>query len=257
LILGQERSFPYPPPKRGGVSANDPKELDLIVAMGNDAAVVQTATDFIEKTAPYRYSYNFTWLGRPIIQYPQDVVAMQEIVYKTRPTLVVETGIAHGGSLILSASILELIGEGRVLGIDIDIREHNRLEIEKHAMSKRISTIQGSSVDPEIVAKVKQMAQGEPRVMVVLDSNHTHEHVLAELHAYAGLVTPGCYLIVCDTIVADMPAHFFPDRPWGKTNNPTTALQAFMAEGGGFELDPEYANKLLISSSARGYLRRV
>jgi cephalosporin hydroxylase len=209
-------------------------------------------------TSGFKYTYNFTWLGRPVIQFPQDLVALQEIIWRVRPDLIIETGIAHGGSLIFSASMLELLGgDGQVLGIDIDIREHNRVEIEKHPLSRRITMLQGSAVDEKIAEAVRLFARDRERVLVILDSNHTHEHVLRELELYAPLVTEGSYLIVMDTIIEDMPEDFFPDRPWSRGNNPKTAVWKFLEGTDRFVIDKEVENRLLITVAPDGYLRCV
>lgn len=238
------------------MSSRSPLDSARIEAMAIDPSVQKLSKDLFLKSAEYRYSYNFTWLGRPIIQYPTDMVAIQEILWRVRPELVIETGIAHGGSLILSSSILELIGgNGRVLGIDIDIRDHNRIEIEKHPLSRRIDMIQGSSIAPETVAQVRKVAEGKGPVVVILDSNHTHDHVLSELEAYAPLVTEGSYLIVLDTVVDDLPKALFMDRPWGPTDNPKTAVREFLKHTDRFELDLEIERKLLLTAAPSGYLR--
>lgn len=203
-----------------------------------------------------KYSYNFTWMGRPIIQYPQDMIAMQELIWRIQPDLIIETGIAHGGSLIYYASLLELIGKGEVLGIDIDIRAHNRAEIETHPMFKRITMLQGSAIDEELVEEVRKLAADKQTVLVCLDSNHTHDHVLRELELYSPFVTVGSYLVVFDTIVEDMPARMY-DRPWDKGNNPKTAVWAFLKQTNDFEIDRAIDNKLLISVAPEGYLKRV
>lgn len=206
----------------------------------------------------HKYTYNFSWMGRPIIQTPQDMVAMQEIIWRVKPDLIIETGIAHGGSLIYYASLLEMIGgDGYVLGIDVDIREHNRAEIEKHPMNKRIKMIQGSSVDASTSDVVKQHAKGKRSVLVVLDSNHTHEHVLKELELYAPLVTKDNYVVVFDTLLEDMPDDLLKDRPWGKGNNPKTAVWEWMKTNAGFEIDKSIEHKLLITVAPDGYLKRV
>ncbi|HEY9704829.1 MAG TPA: cephalosporin hydroxylase family protein [Allocoleopsis sp.] len=206
----------------------------------------------------YEYSYHFTWLGLPIIQYPQDMMAMQEIIWQVKPDLIIETGIARGGSLIFYASMLELLGEnGQVLGLDIDIREHNRIAIEKHPMFKRITMIQGSSIAPEIAQKVYDFAEVKQRILVVLDSNHTHDHVLKELQLYSHLVTKGSYLVVFDTVVEDLPEDLFPDRPWGKGNNPKTAVWEFLKTSDRFEIDKDMEAKLLITVAPDGYLKCV
>lgn len=197
-----------------------------------------------------KYSYNFEWLGRPIIQYPQDLIALQEIIWETKPDLIIETGIAHGGSLIFCASMLELIGKGEVLGIDIDIREHNRIEIERHPMVKRITMIEGDSVSGEVMERVRRYARGK-RVMVCLDSLHTHDHVSRELELYSPLVTKGCYLVVFDTCIEDLPEPA--NRPWGKGNNPKTALDEFMRGNDRFAV--ENLDKLMITVAPGGYLK--
>lgn len=234
-----------------------------VAAMGEDKSLLSSSQSWMNAANAMKYSYHFEWMGRPIIQYPQDIVATQEIIWSVKPDLIIETGIAHGGSLIFSASMLELnalaggASDARVLGIDIDIRAHNRAAIEAHPLSRRIDMIQGSSVAPDIVAKVRSAAAGRKAVMVLLDSNHTHEHVMAELNAYAGLVTTGSYCVVFDTVIEDLPADSFPDRPWGKGNNAKTAVHAFLAENKNFEIDKSIQNKLLITVAPDGYLKRV
>jgi cephalosporin hydroxylase len=222
-----------------------------------DRRLVQAASAFMCESIRTKYSYNFSWMGRPIIQYPQDMMAMQEILWEVQPDLVIETGIAHGGSLIFYASILELIGKGDVLGIDIEIREHNRKAIEEHPMYKRIKMIEGSSVSDKVVAQVKKLAEGKEKIIVCLDSNHTHEHVLKELELYSSFVTKDSYLIAFDTIIEDMPDEFFPGRPWGKGNNPKTALWEFLKTHNEFVVDKDIKHKLLITVAPGGYLKRV
>lgn len=225
---------------------------------GNNEALQQAASAFNVESNKAQYSYNFSWMGRPIIQYPQDMIAMQEIIWQLKPDLIIETGIAHGGSLVYYASLLELIGKGEILGIDIDIREHNRLEIEKHPMFKRIKMLQGSSIDEKLVEQVKEIAKGKQTVLVSLDSNHTHEHVLRELELYAPFVTPGSYIVVFDTIVEDLPQGYFKEqRPWGIGNNPKTAVWEFLKKNEQFAIDTAIDNKLLISVGPEGYLKRI
>lgn len=243
-----------------------------ILSNATDANLRKSASDFTRESIRSQYSYNFLALGRPIIQYPQDMAAIQELIWRVRPDLVIETGIAHGGSLILSASMLALLdycdavdsGEvldpkasrRRVLGIDIDIRAHNRAAIEAHPMAHRIDMIQGSSIAPEIVAEVRERAAGYDRIMVILDSNHTHDHVLAELHAYAPLVSEGSYCVVFDTVIEDLSAGMYPDRPWDVGNNPKTAVREFLSGRDDFEVDEDMEAKLLITVAPGGYLRR-
>jgi cephalosporin hydroxylase len=233
---------------------------------GADAELQAKSLDWLVHSCRHKYSYNFTWLGRPIIQYPQDIIAIQELVWTVKPDLIIETGIAHGGSLILNASLLALLDlcEGRidaprrVLGVDIEIRPHNRTAIEEHPLFARISLIEGSSIDEEVIRQVRQEAAGAKRVLVILDSNHTHEHVLRELELYSSLVSPGSYCVVFDTVVEDMPADFFPDRPWGPGDNPKTAVRAFLATAAGedFVVDRAIQDKLLITVAPDGFLQR-
>lgn len=225
---------------------------------GSNQELQAAADEFNVASNKAQYSYNFSWMGRPIIQYPQDMIAMQEIIWEIKPDLIIETGIAHGGSLIYYASLMELIGHGEILGIDIDIRAHNRAEIEKHPMFKRITMLEGSAVGEEIAAQVRNFAAGKQRVLVCLDSNHTHEHVLQELELYAPLVTPGSYIVVFDTIVENLPEGYFnQQRPWGIGNNPLTAVQEFLRKDNRFEIDTAIDNKLLISVAPQGYLKRI
>ncbi len=230
---------------------------ESIELQGKNSSLQKATTEFLKESIDSRYSYNFTWMGRPIIQYPQDMVIMQELIWDIKPDLIIETGIAHGGSLIFYASILELIGKGEVLGIDIDIRDHNRKEIESHPMSKRIKMIQGSAVDQAIVDQVKQHAKGKQTVMVCLDSNHTHDHVAQELAHYSGLTTVGSYCVVFDTVVEDLPKGKYNDRPWDVGSNPKTAVFEFLKTTSDFVIDKSIDNKILISVAPDGYLKRI
>lgn len=241
----------------------DDEVAGRIAANAANMGMRKDAKALMDASVKAGYSYNFSWMGRPIIQYPQDIVAMQEIIWRVQPDLIIETGIAHGGSLIFSASMLELNAscggpaDAQVVGLDIDIRAHNKQAIEAHPMARRISMIEGSSIDPVIVAEVARLAAGKRCVLVCLDSNHTHSHVLEELHAYAPLVTVGSYCVVFDTVVEDLPAEFFPDRPWGPGDNPKTAVHAYLKIDPRFEIDRAIDSKLLISVAPEGYLRRV
>lgn len=236
---------------------------ERVEANGRNRELLASAAAFLKASTVPKYSYNFSWLGRPIIQYPQDIVALQELIWTVQPDLIVETGIAHGGSLIFSASMLELNAacggpaDARVVGVDIDIRSHNRAAIELHPMSRRITMIQGSSVAPEVVAQVHAHAVGRKRVLVCLDSNHTHAHVLAELNAYARLATVGSWCCVFDTMIEHLPKDLFPDRPWGPGDNPKTAVLEFLKQHAEFEVDATIDDKLLISVAPGGYLKRV
>lgn len=227
-----------------------------ISAQASDQRVQHLAREFFNESAKHKYSYHFSWMGRPIIQLPQDMIAMQELVWRIKPDLIIECGIAHGGSILYYASLLQLLGHGEVLGIDVDIRPHNRQAIEEHPMAPRVTMFEGSSISPEMVAKVSKLAEGK-KVIVVLDSNHTHEHVLAELRAYAPLTSLDSYCVVMDTVVEDMPEDAFPDRPWGVGNNPRTAVWAYLKETEDFVIDAAVHDKLLITVARDGYLRRV
>lgn len=245
--------------------------VERIDAMARNESLRADASQFVRSSIDPQYTYNFSWLSRPIIQFPQDMVAVQELVWRIRPDLIIETGIAHGGSLILSASMLALldvadaieagttidpaISHRKVLGIDIDIRAHNRKAIEEHPMSSRIQMIQGSSIAPEVVAQVREVATGYDRVLVMLDSNHTHDHVLAELEAYAPLTTVGSYCVVFDTVIDDIPETS--DRPWGPGKSPKTAVWEFLKSHNEFEIDDRMQHKLLITVAPDGYLKRV
>lgn len=245
------------------MKASDDKGIGSIKDGRKSDELLAAAQAFTKASIMPKYSYNFSWLGRPIIQYPQDILAMQELIWSIQPDLIIETGIAHGGSLIFSASMLELNAacggprKAEVLGVDIDIRPYNREAIEAHPMSRRISMIQGSSIAPAVIEQVAARAAGRQRVLVCLDSNHSHDHVLAELQAYAPLTSAGSYCVVFDTIIEDLPADMFPDRPWDPGNNPKTAVREYLKAHPEFEIDKQIDHKLLISVAPDGYLKRV
>ena len=234
-----------------------------VAANETNLTLKKDAQNLMNSSIRAGYSYNFSWMGRPVIQYPQDLVAMQEIIWRVQPDLIIETGIAHGGSLIFSAAMLELNAacggpaDAKVLGLDIDIRAHNRQAIEAHPMSRRISMIEGSSTAPEVIEQVRRFASGRKSVLVCLDSNHTHAHVLAELEAYAPLATVGSYCVVFDTIVEDLPKEMYPDRPWGPGDNPKTAVHEYLKSHPEFEIDHAVDHKLMISVAPEGYLKRI
>ncbi|CDN51230.1 cephalosporin hydroxylase family protein [Neorhizobium galegae] len=250
------------------------KEVEArVAAVPGNKELTDSAAQFMRTSIASQYSYNYFWLGRPIIQYPQDMVAMQELIWTVKPDLIIETGIAHGGSLILSASMLALLelseaaekGEvvdpakpkRKVLGIDIDIRPHNKAAIEAHPMASRIEMIQGSSIAPEIMDQVRKVAAGYSRILISLDSNHTHEHVLEELKLYAPLTSVGSYCVVFDTVVEDLPKELAGDRPWGPGDNPKTAVFEYLKTHPEFEIDKSVENKLLITVAPDGFLKRL
>jgi cephalosporin hydroxylase len=245
-----------------------------IARAGQDPDLARMSLDWmLYSGGNYGYSYNFTWLGRPVIQYPQDTVAMQELVWRTRPDVIIETGIAHGGSLILSASLLALLdycdaassgtalqpgaSKRRVIGVDIEIRPHNKAAIERHPLSPLIHMIEASSIEQATIEKVRSLVKEGKRVMACLDSNHTHDHVLAELEAYAPLVTKGCYCVVFDTVIEDMPDGWFKDRPWNKGNNPRSALKEYLLKHPEFAIDSAMHDKLQITVAKEGFLERI
>lgn len=255
--------------KIGGKMNTNPIEqfrkesLERTNSYQSNKSLIQTSRKFHEEINKVSYAYNFFWLGVPIIQIPQDLQALQEIIWKVKPDLIIETGIAWGGSLIFSASMLavleycDLIENGQVLGIDIDIRSHNKEAILAHPLSKKITMFEGSSIDEKMINKVKAFAKNKKRIMLCLDSNHTHDHVLAELNAYAALVTQGSYCMVGDTGIEDLPDGMITDRPWGKGNNPKTAVWEFLKKNKNFIIDKTIESKLLFTGSPDGYLKRV
>ncbi len=239
------------------------KEED-IHAMTQDPDTKRLAKQFQDHVSRYKYGYYFTWMGRPIIQIPQDMISLQEVIMSVRPDLIIETGIAHGGSLIFSASMLELLDtfdgaqniKREVVGIDIDIRTHNRAAIEVHPMHKRITMLEGSSIDAGIAEQVCQIAERHQTVMVLLDSCHTHAHVLEELKLYAPLVSQNSYVVVYDTGI-EFADHTYSDRPWGKGNNPYTAVQAFLKNCDDFIVDDSFEQKSVLTSCPGGWLKRI
>ncbi|MDN5928745.1 MAG: cephalosporin hydroxylase family protein [Hyphomicrobiales bacterium] len=249
------------------------ERTETVDSYARDNEFQSLSQDWLRESMRRRYVYNFDWLGRPIIQYPQDVAALQEIIWSTRPDIIIETGVAHGGSLVLSASILALLDYAdakadettldparpsrRVIGVDIDIRPHNRAALEAHPMAPRIDLIEGSSVDQVVIDRVKASVAETGRVMVCLDSMHTHDHVLGELNAYGELVSPGCYCVVFDSFIEDMPRNFFVDRPWNVGNNPKTAVHSWLVDHPEFEIDKTIDQKLMISAAPDGYLKRI
>lgn len=252
-------------------------EIDERVAAYKDSRPLQDATkNFFNEIGigKANYVYNFHWLGIPIIQIPQDIQALQEIIWETKPDLIIETGVAWGGSLVFSASMLALlesfgqIEKGEVIGIDIEIRPHNRVALQEHPLAKRITLLEGSSIDAAVIQKVRSIAATHKKIMVCLDSNHTHDHVLAELEAYGPLVSPDCYCMVGDTVIEDAPEGMTAHRPWGKGNNPKTAALEFIRRLDAsphfgmdnaplhFTIDQMLEDRILLTGSPSGYLRR-
>lgn len=247
----------------------DRESLQNIGAMAEDTDVKKISQEWINATGQYRYVYNWKWLGLPIIQLPADIVATQEIIWNVKPTIIVETGVARGGSIVFNASQLALLdlcdgssvgvagSRRRCIGIDIDIRAHNRAALDRHPLAPMITLYEGSSIDQSTADFIAGLIGPEDRVMVILDSNHTHEHVLRELELYSGFVSPGSFLIVHDTGIEMAPDDAFDNRDWGRGNNPLTAMHAFLADNHDFVVERGICDKLLISSSPSGYLRRV
>ena len=267
------------------ISAFEAEKRERIAAYKNEKDWQRLSLDWMTQAFHKRYMYNFSWLGRPIIQMPADIVAMAELIWSVKPDLVIETGIVHGGSLMLSASMLALLDlcdsaesgqpldpktpKRKVVAVDIDIRAHNRAAIEKHPMRHRIEMTEGSSLAPEVIRQVQAIARAYTRVLVCLDSNHTHAHVLGELEAYAPLTSKGSYCVVFDTIIEDLPADNFPDRPWNVGDNPKTAVREYLrilkeegrkgtdGQALHFERDRLTEDKLVLTASPDGFLRRV
>jgi cephalosporin hydroxylase len=231
---------------------------DNIEGLKSDADLQALSRIWLREITRYKYAYNFSWMGRPIIQFPQDMVGMQEIIWQTKPDIIIETGVAHGGSIIYYASLMEMLGNGgKVIGIDIDIRSHNRIEIEQHPMYKNIVLIEGSSISTDTFNQVSTIVGSTKKVLVILDSNHTHEHVLKELELYSTLICKGHYLVVFDTLIEDMPDDLISERPWGKGNNPKTAVKEFMLSNNRFEIDKNIEAKLLITVAPDGFLKCI
>jgi len=230
------------------------------LALGADAEIFSHSVELITELDKYDYSYLWSWMGVPIIQLPADVMATQEVIWATKPEIIIETGVARGGSVLFMASLLELMGNGTVIGVDIDIRAHNRDSIESHPMSKRVILIEGGSVDADTVEQVRAAIPENARVMVVLDSDHSRDHVLAECRAYGPMVTPGCYMVVADTLVGHLTAENAPKKRskiWYQGNEPLSALRDYMAECDRFEVDEVLNGKLVLSSSPGGYVRCI
>jgi cephalosporin hydroxylase len=227
------------------------------LALGADRRLQELSAEITAASDRLNYSYVWRWLGVPIIQMPTDIVALQEVIWDCRPQVIVETGVARGGSVVLSASLLELLGEGTVVAVDVDIRAHNRRTIESHPLAHRVELIEGSSVAADVADAVRAKTAGAERVMVVLDSNHTHEHVLAELRLYGPMVTAGQFLVVADTMVEQLPPQVHRPRAWGPRDNPKTALDAYLAECDRFVVDAALNAKLLMTSNPGGYLRCI
>lgn len=241
----------------------DKERKERLKRNSEDKKLKKLANQWLQESMMKQYVYNFSWFGRPIIQTPQDIIALQEIIWSVKPDLIIETGIAHGGSLIFSASMISLlencheIKNGQVLGIDIDIREHNKKAIELHPLSKKITMFEGSSIDENIIKKVYDFSKNKKKILLFLDSNHTHAHVLSELKAYTPLVSIGSYCVVFDTLVENMPSEFTKNRPWGLGNNPKTAVIEYLKECDNFVVDNDIENKVLITTASNGFLKRV
>ena len=222
-----------------------------------DRILRDIARDFIIQSDKCGYGYQWTWLGLPVIQMPQDIVLTQEIIWECKPDVIIETGIAWGGSVVLYASILQLIGKGKVVGVDLNLMDHVTAQIMAYPFSERIHLYKGSSTHPDIVARVRSHIEPGQSVMLLLDSNHTHEHVLAELKLYAPLITKGQFLIVSDTVVDDIPPQGHRPRPWGPGNNPKTALVSYLKSTDRFVVDDYLNSKLMLTYSPEGYCRCV
>lgn len=241
------------------VLKNFKKKVDKnIKLMSQDKNLKKKSIDWMLHADKYKYTYNFRWMGIPIIKFPNDILALQEIIWKVKPDVIIETGIAHGGSIIFSATMLELIGkDGLVIGVDIDIRKHNRVEIEKSKFYKRIKMFEGSSVSKKIIKKIKSLIKPKSKVMVFLDSNHTYPHVMKEIEIYSKLVTKNSYLVVEDTFTEFFPKNYFSNRPWDVGNNPLIAINEFLKKNKNFKIDKNLNEKLSITETFDGYLKKI
>ena len=227
--------------------------------MARDSQLKDLSLQWMIKADRYKYTYNFTWMGRPIIKYPNDMIVQQELMWTLKPDLIIETGVAHGGSIIFSASMMKMMGiKGSVIGIDIDIREHNLKEIEDHPMYDIIHLYEGDSTDSKIVQQVQQHVDKAKTVLVILDSLHSHQHVLKELNLYSKFVTKSSYIILPDTFIEFFPKGYYSkDRPWDVGNNPYTAMHEFLKNNSSFMIDKKLSSKAVISETIDGYLKRV
>ena len=243
--------------KIGGDEEFEQRNKKFIDSMNKNKSLLKKSKDWIDNVFDYEYVYHFRWLGRPIIQFPQDMVAVQELIWKIKPDFIIESGIARGGSLIFYASILELLNHGKIIGVDIDIRKHNRIEIENHTLFKRIKLIEGSSINDSVIHKIKKIIKDKKKIMILLDSHHTEQHVLEELEKYSPFVRSGSYVVVFDTIIEDMKKHHSKNRPWNHGNNPKTAVSKFLKKNKRFKIDKEIQKKLLITSCPDGYLKCI
>ena len=226
--------------------------------MSSDHELKKKSIDWMLHADKYKYTYNYRWMGIPIIKFPNDIVALQEIIWKVKPDIIIETGIAHGGSLLFSATMMELIGnQGKVIGVDIDIRKHNRIEIEKSKFNKNIVMLEGSSVSQKIIKKIKNYIKQGSKVMVFLDSNHTYSHVKKEIEIYSKLVTKNSYLVVEDTFTEFFPKNYFSNRPWDVGNNPIIAIREFLKKNKKFKIDKNLNDKLSITETFDGYLKKI
>ena len=243
--------------KIGGDEEFEQRNKKFINSMNKNKSLLKKSKDWIDNVFDYEYVYHFRWLGRPIIQFPQDMVAVQELIWKIKPDFIIESGIARGGSLIFYASILELLNHGKIIGVDIDIRKHNRIEIENHTLFKRIKLIEGSSIDDSVIHKIKKIIKDKKKIMILLDSHHTEQHVLEELEKYSPFVRSGSYVVVFDTIIENMKKHHSENRPWNHGNNPKTAVTKFLKKNKRFKIDKEIQKKLLITSCPDGYLKCI
>ncbi len=231
---------------------------DEILQMESNEALQHATKKWFEISTSANYSYHFSWMGLPIIQFPQDIIAMQELIWEIKPDCIIETGVARGGSLIFYAGMMKMMDiAGKVIGVDIDIRPHNRESIENHPLAQYIDLVQGSSIDEATVVQVKKLAQNAQKVLVVLDSMHSHSHVLRELELYTPFVTKGSYCVVFDTVIEDMPQGYYKDRPWDVGNNAKTAVWEFLKSNDRFEINHSIHNKLQITVAPDGYLKCI
>ena len=234
------------------------ERADWRASLGADDTLRQQGIDLQLAADDHHYTYSWEWLGVPIIRLPDDIVVLQELIWAYRPQRIVETGVARGGSMLLDSSLMTLSGiEPAVLGIDISIFAHTHEALAEHPMSRGVTLLETSSVSDEAVSAARDFLGNAERALLVLDSNHTHEHVLAELRVLAPLLPVGSFILVADTIVEELPQGHYVNRPWDRGNSPLTAANQFLGENPGFVRDTEWSRRALLTEFRDGILRRT
>jgi cephalosporin hydroxylase len=233
------------------------KNEKFIRVMNEDRIFRQETSNWVNRALGHEYHYHFSWLGMPIIQFPTDIILMQELVWAVQPDLIIDVGVARGGSVIFFASMLALIGgEGQVVGVDVDIRNENLQRIQSHRMADKVCLLEGSSTNPDVIRQVERFVRDSETVLVVLDSNHTEKHVSRELQEYSKFVTGGSYIVVFDTIIESIAEEFNVGKPWGKGNNPLVAVDKFLMSNKQFQRDRTFEERALVTVAPGGFLKK-